>query len=99
MPEARTQTAFSADCITDSRLQISYVKDIVRHIRHITNIGGIEVCALGSDFDGIENALEFGDASGIDMIADALKKEGFSEDDIDKIFFSNVLRLYQEVLA
>ncbi len=99
MPEARTQTAFSTDCITDSRLQISYVKDIVRHIRHITNIGGIEVCALGSDFDGIENALEFGDASGIGMIADALKKEGFSEDDIDKIFFSNVLRLYQEVLA
>lgn len=98
MPDAQTQTAFTTNNIADSRPQISYIKDIVRHIRHITNIGGIEVCALGSDFDGIENTLEFGDASGIPMIAEALKKEGFSESAIDKIFSENVLRLYQEVL-
>lgn len=78
--------------------QISYIKDIVRHIRHITNVGGMDVCALGSDFDGIGNTLEFQDASGITAIADALKKDGFSENDIDKIFWKNVLRLYREVL-
>ncbi len=98
-PDTRTQTAFSAAGAADSKPQISRIKDIVRHIRHITNVGGIEVCALGSDFDGIENALEFGDASGIGMIAEALKKDGFSESDIDKIFSENVLRLYREVLA
>lgn len=98
-PDAHTQTAFSAAGAADSQPQISRIKDIVRHIRHITNVGGIEVCALGSDFDGIENALEFGDASGIGMIAEALKKDGFSESDIDKIFSENVLRLYREVLA
>lgn len=98
-PDAHTQTAFSTDSAADCQPQISYVKDIVRHIRHITDVGGIEVCALGSDFDGIGNTLEFGDASGIGMIADVLKKEGFSSSDIDKIFFKNVLRLYREVLA
>lgn len=84
----------SSDCIP-----VSQISDMVRHIRHISNVGGIEVCALGSDFDGIENLLEFGDASGICMLADALKKDGFSSSDIDKIFHENVLRVYREVLV
>lgn len=78
--------------------QISYVKDMVRHARYITNIGGMEVCGLGSDFDGIENAVEFKDASGMELLFDALKKGGFTEREIDLIFYQNVLRLYREVL-
>lgn len=77
---------------------VSTVRDIVRHIKHITNIGGMEVCGLGSDFDGISNDVEFGDASGLEHLFYALKKAGFCESEIDKIFCENVLRLYQEVL-
>lgn len=100
MPKPETLTAFStADAgSVKETVPVSYTKDIVRHIRHITNVGGMDVCALGSDFDGIGNALEFGDASGIGAIADALKKDGFSESDIDKIFYQNVLRVYRDVL-
>lgn len=100
MPKPENLTAFSAadaDCAKKA-FPVSYTKDIVRHIRHITNVGGMEVCALGSDFDGIGNELEFGDASGIGAIAEALKKDGFSENDIDKIFHQNVLRVYRDVL-
>lgn len=31
-------------------------------------------------------------------LAQALKEEGFSEEEIEKIFYKNVLRVYKEVL-
>ena len=76
----------------------SKISDMIRHVRHITNVGGIDICALGSDFDGIQNHLEFGDSSGIGMLADALLKNGFSASDVDQIFWKNALRVYKEVL-
>lgn len=82
----------------DPLLPVSMLDDMVRHVRHITNVGGIDVLGLGSDFDGISNNVEFINASGIAQLADALIKAGFFESDIEKIFYKNVLRLYQDVL-
>lgn len=94
MPAPHTQSA----TIFSRPEQTSLISDIVRHIRHIVNIGGIEVCALGSDFDGITNSLEFTDASGIQMLAEALLKNGFSVSDVEKICYRNVLRIYKDIL-
>ena len=74
------------------------IEDLTAHLRHIANAGGIECAALGSDFDGINNPVEFGNASGVQQLYEALVKSGFSEDDADKIFYKNVLRVYQDVL-
>ena len=52
----------------------------------------------GSDFDGIDNPVEFGDASGLPQLYDGLVKAGFSEDDADRIFYKNVMRVYREIL-
>lgn len=76
----------------------SYVKDMVRHIQHIVHIGGIDCIGLGSDFDGIDPNLEMEDASKLPMLYAALQEVGFSEEDIEKIFYKNVLRVYKEVL-
>ena len=35
----------------------------------------------------------------MDMLLDGLKKAGFSVDEIEKIFYKNVLRVYDEVLG
>ena len=70
---------------------------MVEHIRHIVNVGGIDCIGLGSDFDGIGNKLEIGDASGMQMLYEALKKY-YCEADIEKIFYKNVLRVYKECL-
>ena len=78
--------------------KISQISDMVRHVHHIVQVGGIEVCALGSDFDGIDNGVEFQDASGVQRLYDGLVKSGFSEDEADKIFYRNALRVYKEVL-
>lgn len=83
---------------TPASTPVSTIAQMVQHLKYISNVGGIEVCALGSDFDGISNGVEFTDASGIQALADALSRNGFSSSDIEKIFYKNVLRLYRDVL-
>lgn len=97
-PNSPADIAAAISSPSCGRRPVSLMRDIIRHARHITNTGGIEVCALGSDFDGIDNDVEFGDASGMELLFDAFKKEGFSECEIDKIFYRNVLRVYHDVL-
>lgn len=53
---------------------------------------------MGTDFDGINSELEIKDASQMAKLAQALKEEGFSEEEIEKIFYRNALRVYKEVL-
>ena len=71
---------------------------IVTHARHIVNMGGEDCLGLGSDFDGIPTNAAIPDAAHLPHLADALKKAGFSERQIDKIFCENVLRVYREIL-
>ena len=78
--------------------EYSYVEDMVKHIKYIKNLAGIDVIGLGSDFDGIKQNLELKDASYMPQLYDALKKEGFLEEEIEKIFYKNVLNLYKKVL-
>lgn len=66
---------------------------MAKHARHMADVGGIECVGLGSDFDGIMGNLEISDCSKMELLEHALKKEGFSEEDIEKIFYKNVLRV------
>ena len=72
---------------------------VVRHAKHITNVGGIGVLGLGSDFDGISTHGELPGAQSMEKLWDALKKEGFTESQLDHIFWKNVLRVYGDTLA
>jgi membrane dipeptidase len=38
------------------------------------------------------------DASMVPMLADAMKREGFSQSEIEAVFYKNVLRVYREIL-
>ncbi len=79
-------------------MYISKVEHIVNHIKHIVNIGGIDVVAMGSDFDGIPNGLEMEDISQMDKLQNALLKGGFKEDEIEKMMYKNALRVIKDVL-
>lgn len=74
------------------------IVDMIQHIRHIINVGGIEVCALGSDFDGIPGNPEIADASQMQKLALALEKDGFTETETEQIFYKNAMRVYREIL-
>ena len=74
------------------------IDDMIAHIKHIKNIGGIECIGLGSDFDGIDCKVEMEDASKMQILAEKIKKEGFTENEIECMFYKNVLNLFKEVL-
>lgn len=75
---------------------IASVEDVVRHIVYIRDLIGIDYIGLGSDFDGIGNEnIELKDASMMGKLIEELKRQRFSEEDIDKICFKNVLRVFK----
>ena len=77
---------------------ISSIEDMLTHIKHIKNIGGIDVIALGSDFDGIDNEVEIENCSEFYKLYDSLRKNGFTGNDIEKIFYKNVKRVFNDIL-
>ena len=76
----------------------SKIEDIIKHMKYISNIGGIDCVGIGSDFDGIDCPLEFENSSKMQLIYDEMKKTGFREEDIEKVFYKNALRLFKELL-
>ncbi len=88
----------SAFLTKDTEAKKMYIKDLVAHIKHIVKVGGIDVMALGTDFDGIGGDLEIKDIGEMHLLAEALKEEGFSKEDIEKIWYKNALRVMKEVL-
>lgn len=88
---------FASDFLKEGD-ELSRVSSMVQHIEHIKNVGGIDCIGLGSDFDGIPQNLELKDASYMPQLYHALQEAHFSEEDIEKIFYKNVLRVYKEVL-
>lgn len=72
--------------------------DVVKHINHVVQIGGIDAVGLGSDFDGINCAPE-----GLDSVdkwpnlTRALLEEGYTAAEIRKIYGENTLRLMEAV--
>lgn len=76
----------------------SLIDGLVKHIMHFRTIGGIDCIGLGSDFDGIPVTQELADASTVSKLYQALELQGFSSEELEKIFSGNVLRLYNEIL-
>ena len=77
---------------------ICYLEDMLAHMKHVRNVGGIECLALGSDFDGIGTDVEWQDASGMELFLRGMERAGFTAAECDKITRGNVLRLYKECL-
>lgn len=73
------------------------VKDLVKHITYIKNLIGIDYIGLGSDFDGISNKyIQLKDASMMGLLIDELINQGYTNEEIDKICYKNVLRVFKE---
>ncbi|EQB87479.1 membrane dipeptidase [Clostridium punense] len=77
----------------------SNIEDMLRHINHIYDIGGIDVIALGTDLDGINSkGIEIDNIGDIHKLSNALLKDGFTEDEVEKIFYKNAMRLIKDVM-
>lgn len=76
----------------------STAEAMVRHMKHIINVGGLGCVGLGTDFDGIGGEMELYDASCMPVLVREMEKQGFKSSEIEAVFSGNVLRLYKEVL-
>lgn len=76
----------------------SRIADMVRHILHIRNVGGAEVLAIGSDFDGIGGQLEVKVPSDFEKLWSALQKAGMVSSELEKMWQGNGLRVLSELI-
>lgn len=76
----------------------STIAALLRHARHLANVGGIDCVAIGSDFDGISGELEISGVQDMPNLLEQLATAGFTSGDIDKIALQNVTRVLDAVL-
>ncbi|ERJ12977.1 dipeptidase [Haloplasma contractile] len=77
---------------------LARAEDVVQQMKHIVDKGGIEVCSIGSDFDGCKTPeLKLQDAAHVPYLLDLMSKE-FTDDEIDQITYKNIMRVIKETL-
>ncbi len=75
------------------------VQRVADHFDHVKNLVGIDYVGLGSDFDGVGDSLPTGlkDVSMFPNLIAELLKRGYSKEDIEKICYKNVFRVWKAV--
>lgn len=78
----------------------SNVERVADHIDHVVQLAGIDHVGIGSDFDGVDDSLPVGlkDVSQYPNLIYALLKRGYTADDIEKICYRNIFRVWNEVI-
>ena len=80
---------------TDGKSSIAHM---FQHIRHIYQVGGEDVLALGTDFDGIEGKLQIKSCDELYKLREALLQHKMPERVIDKMWQGNALRVMKDIL-
>lgn len=77
----------------------SDVKRVADHIDHVVALAGIDHVGLGSDFDGVGDSLPTGlkDVSQYPNLINTLLQRGYSAEDIKKICYDNLARVWRQV--
>lgn len=76
------------------------LEQLADHFVHVAEVAGIEHVAIGSDFDGIaETVDQLSDASRYALLAEALYRRGFQENEVEAITAGNVRRLLNATIA
>lgn len=73
------------------------VKHVVDHIDHIIKIAGIDHVGIGCDFDGGGGIEGVFDASEVMNITIEMVRRGYTEEQIEKIWGGNLIRVFKEV--
>lgn len=98
---SRSDSAFKAYAAeyTAANNPFPTVQKVADHIDHVVSLVGIDHVGFGSDFDGVGDSLPTGlkDVSMFPNLIAELLKRGYSEEDIAKICYKNVFRVWQAV--
>jgi len=76
-----------------ARMPRATLDDVVAHIDHVVKLVGVDSVGIGSDFDGVECTPEgLDDVSKFPNLTRALMDNGYSAEDVQKIYGGNFLR-------
>jgi membrane dipeptidase len=75
------------------------VEIVANHIDRVVKLAGINHVGIGSDYDGVGDSLPTGlkDVSQYPNLIYVLLKRGYLEEDIEKICYKNVWRVWNKV--
>ncbi|NVJ86903.1 MAG: membrane dipeptidase [Algoriphagus sp.] len=75
------------------------VQKVADHIDHVVSLVGVDYVGFGSDFDGVGDSLPTGlkDVSMFPNLIAELLKRGYSREDIEKICYKNIFRVWKAV--
>ncbi len=76
----------------------STVELVAKHAAHFKQVGGVDIISLGSDFDGISGTHELETAASVPLLAEALRREGFTEDEVEAVYWRNAYRFFENNL-
>ena len=69
------------------------VEALVTHCKHFYKVGGAEILALGTDYDGITGTCEIRGYQDLHILHSALKRAGFSSSFLDGFWYKNAQRV------
>ncbi len=77
----------------------SDVEMVANHIDNVVKLAGVDHVGIGSDFDGVDGELPTGleDVSKYPNLIYTLLKRGYTEEDIAKICYKNLWRVWNKV--
>jgi membrane dipeptidase len=73
------------------------LKDFVNHIDYAVKLLGVDHVGISSDFDGGGGVLGWNDASETFNVTLELVRRGYTEEQIEKLWGGNLLRVMDEV--
>jgi membrane dipeptidase len=78
--------------------EMATVAELVDHIDHAVRVAGIDHVGFGTDFDGGGGVDDCNDVSQLLRITEELVRRGYSEQEIQKIWGGNIMRVFKEVI-
>ncbi len=99
--EDSATVAFRENFRKENPREFATVQVVADHIDHVVKLAGIDHVGLGSDYDGVGDSLPVGlkDVSQYPNLIAELIRRGYSDEDIEKICYKNVFRVWEAVEA
>jgi microsomal dipeptidase-like Zn-dependent dipeptidase/CubicO group peptidase (beta-lactamase class C family)/D-alanyl-D-alanine dipeptidase len=80
----------------EARWPRATLSDFLDHVVHMVKVAGVDHVGIASDFDGGGGVTGWMDASETANVAAGLRKRGFGDGDIAKIWGGNLLRAWEQ---
>jgi membrane dipeptidase len=82
----------------DAEFPLATLEMFLDHVQHIATVAGIDHVGIASDFDGGGGVDGWLDASQTRNVTEGLRRRGYGDDDIRRIWSGNLLRVWQAAI-